>query len=212
MEIDHVVLASRTRADAEQALNRAGLSVARGRVIPGSGLSNLVVPLRPGQLLEIHYPNGESPAAGAPPLLKFDTEALALHPSELLVPMAWLVVVHDEQRLRALAARHEMSLLEVPAEGPSFPAYSLAGFGANFERRYLPCLIHWPDGQPALSAQHRRQPVDIARIDVAGPAAIIEDWCGGEVGGLRALHGTTGPLRVEVGFEDGSPHTFGLAG
>lgn len=211
MEIDHVVLAARTRADAERALDVAGLGVARGRTIPGLGLSNLVVPLRHGQLLEIHYPNGEDPAPGAPPLLRFDEEALSAHPSELLVPMAWLVAIDDEGRLRELADTHEMSVVEAPAEGPGFPPYVLAGFGANFDRRFLPCLIHWPRGFPVLEAAHRRRPVGITRIDVAGPAEVIEEWCGGRPSGMRTVLGTAGPLRVEVGFVDGPPVILGLA-
>lgn len=211
MEIDHVVLAARSRADAEQVLDRAGLGVARGRTIPGLGLSNLVVPLRHGQLLEIHYPNGEAPSPGAPPLLEFDTQALAANPAEPLVPMAWLVAIEDEQRVRELAATHQMSVINAPADGLDFPPYTLAGFGANFDRRFLPCLIHWPEGQPVLEAPHRHRPVGITRIDVAGPADVIEDWCGGRPDGLRALPGSAGPLRVEVGFVDGPPRIFGLA-
>ncbi|MGW7170040.1 VOC family protein [Streptomyces sp. NPDC054884] len=211
MEIDHVVFASRTKADAEQVLSGAGLGIARGRTIPGLGLSNLVVPLRHGQSLEIHYPNGEAPAPGAPPLLEFDKEALAAHPSHPLVPMAWLVTFEDEQRLRELAITNEMSVIGVPAEGPGFPPYTLAGFGANFDRRFLPCLIHWPEGHPVLSAVHRRQPVGITGIDVAGPTDVIEGWCGGKPYGLHTVPGTAGPLRAEVGFADGSPLTLGLA-
>lgn len=209
MEIDHVVLAARSREEAEQALAQAGLAVARERVIPGLGLSNLVVPLRHGQILEIHYPNGETPAAGAPPLLEFDQEALAAHPTDLLIPMAWLVVIEDEDRLREQAAIHDMPVLEVPAEGPAFPPYILAGFGANFERRYLPCLIHWPNDHPALAAPHRRAPVGITRIEVAGPPDVITTWCGDRPNGLHTLPGTTGPQRVEVAFADGTRHTFG---
>ncbi|GAB3930286.1 hypothetical protein GCM10029976_031740 [Kribbella albertanoniae] len=178
MEIDHVVLAARSREAAEGVLERAGLAVARSRTIPGLGLSNLVVPLRHGQLLEIHYPNGDAPAAGAPPLLAFDQEALDAHPADELIPMAWLVVIEEEQRLRELAAIHEMSVFDAPAEGPGFPPYILAGFGANFERRFLPCLIHWPQGQPILTAAHRRDPVGITRIDVAGPPARLKTGAG----------------------------------
>lgn len=211
MEIDHVVLAARTRADAEQVLGRAGLGVARGRTVPGLGLSNLVVPLRHGQVLEIHCPNGEAPAPGAPPLLEFDREALAAHPSAPLVPMAWLVVVEDERRLRDLAETNEMSVVDVPAEGPDHPPYTLAGFGQNFDRRYLPCLIHWPQGNAVLSAAHRRRPVGITGIEVAGPADVIEGWCGGRPSGLHTVSGVAGPLRVEVGFEDGEPLLLGPA-
>lgn len=210
MEIDHVVLAARTKADAERALSRAGLGIARGRTIPGLGLSNLVVPLGQG-LLEVHYPNGEPPAPGSPPLLDFDREALVANPSAPLVPMAWLVLMEDERRLRELAAANDMSVLEVPAEGPGFPPYTLAGFGANFDRRWLPCLIHWSEGPPALSASHRHQPVGITRIDVAGPADDIRRWCGGAPRGLNAVPGTSGPLRVEIGYVDGTTLTLGPA-
>lgn len=209
MEIDHVVLAARSKHEAEQALDQAGLGIARGRVMPGLGLSNLVVPLRHGQLLEIHYPNGEDPAPGAPPLLRL--EALDAHPSQALIPVAWLVAVEEEQRLRELATRNEMSLIEAPAEGPGFPPYLLAGFGQNFAQRFLPCLIHWSEGFPPLEAEHRRAPVGITGIEVAGPADVIEDWCGTKPDGLRTVTGTSGPLRVEIGFADGESATLGIA-
>ncbi len=137
MEIDHVVFAARTKADAEQALSRAGLSIARGRTIPGLGLSNLVVPLGQG-LLEIHYPNGEPPAPGAPPLLELDRKALAAHPSSPLIPVAWLVLVEDEARLRDLAAANDAPVSETPSEGPGYPPYTLAGFPATIGRPWLP--------------------------------------------------------------------------
>jgi hypothetical protein len=212
MEIDHVVLAARTKADAEQALRGAGLGVARGRVIPGVGLSNLVVPLKPGQLLEILYPNGEQAAEGAPPLLEFNREALAAHPSATMVPMAWLVLVDDEPRLRELAAINDLAVQEVPAQGPGYPPYTLAGFGANFDRRWLPCLIHWPEGSPPLDAEHRRQPVGITRLDVAGSADDVQRWCGEMPQGVCVVPGTAGPLRVEIGFAGGAPLTLGISG
>lgn len=212
MEIDHVVLAARTKADAEEVLSQAGLGIARGRTIPGLGLSNLVVPLRPGQLLEILHPNGEQPVPGAPPLLEFNTEALAAHPSAALVPMAWLVLLEDELRLRELAATNDLSVQEVPADGPGYPPYTLAGFGANFDRRWLPCLIHWPEGSPPLAAEHRRRPVGITRLDVAGSADDVRRWCGGMPRGVRVVPGTAGPLQVEIGFADGAALTLGVSG
>jgi hypothetical protein len=211
MEIDHVVLAARAKADAEQVLSRAGLGIARGRTIPGLGLSNLVVPLGQG-LLEIHYPNGEPPAPGAPPLLELDRKALASHPSEPLVPMAWLVLIEDEPRLRALAAANDAPVHEAPAEGPCYPPYTLAGFPANIGRPWLPSLIHWPEGPPALGAPHSRRPHGITRIDVAGPADDIQRWCGGRPRGLHTVPGTGGPLRVEIGFHDGTTLTVGITG
>jgi hypothetical protein len=81
MEIDHVVLVARTRDDAEDVLSKAGLAIARGRAIPGLGVSNLVVPLGK-TLLEITYPNGEPAAAGAPPLIELHQKAFAAYPSE----------------------------------------------------------------------------------------------------------------------------------
>ncbi|MGW0840711.1 VOC family protein [Streptomyces sp. NPDC002787] len=133
MEIDHVVLAARTKADAEQVLSQAGLGIARGRTIPGLGLSNLITPL--GQsLLEIHYPNGEPPAPGAPPLIEIDGKALAAHPSDSLVPVAWIVLVEDERRLRALAVENDAPVTEVPSEGPGFPPDTPTGFRATIGR------------------------------------------------------------------------------
>ena len=211
LEIDHVVLAARSRAEAEGELDRAGLGVARGRTIPGLGLSNLIVPLNDTQSLEIHYPNGESPAPVAPPLLEFDQQAFAAHPSVPLIPMAWLVQIDQAARLDELAAANGETVMEVASEGPGLPSYSLVGFGANFTRRYLPALIYWHEGVPSLSAAHKRRPTGINQIDVAGPKDEIHKWCGGIPRGLQTLTGTGGPHRVEVGFADGSTCTFGLA-
>lgn len=215
MEIDHVVLAARNRSDAEQALREAGLGIARGRTIPGFGLSNLVVPL--GQsLLEIQYPNGERPATGAPPLVDLDRKAFAAHPDEPLIPMAWLVLVEDEGRLRSLAAANDAPVIQAPAEGPGFPPYTLAGFGVTFDRPWLPFLIHWPvpaaDRPAALAAPHSRQPTGIIGLDVAGPADDIQRWCGGEMPrAVRTAPGVAGPLRVEIGLADGTSVTLGVA-
>ncbi|MGN9837264.1 VOC family protein [Nonomuraea sp. H19] len=93
MEIDHVVLAARNREQAERTLSEHGLAVARGRVIPGFGVSNLVVPLGRSSL-EIHYPNGEVPDPALPPIAAAQRKALHRHP-EPLVPVAWLVGFDD---------------------------------------------------------------------------------------------------------------------
>lgn len=209
MELDHVVLAARTKADAEQVLSQAGLGVARSRAIPGLGLSNLIVPLGRG-FLEIHYPNGEPAMPDAPPLLELDSKALTAHPSEPLVPMAWLVLVEDETRLRDLASANNAPVFQAASDGPGYPPYTLAGFPATIGRPWLPSLIHWPEGLPALDAPHRRQPVGITRIDVAGPIEDIQRWCGGKPRGLHAVPGTAGPLRVEISFVDGVACTLGL--
>ncbi|MGK5692893.1 VOC family protein [Streptomyces sp. URMC 128] len=165
MEIDHVVLAARSRADAEQVLNQAGLGIARGRTIPGLGLSNLVVPLGQG-LLEIHYPNGEPPAPGAPPLLELDRKALAAHPSEPLVPMAWLVLIEDASRLRDLAAANDAPVSEAPSEGPGFPPYTLAG---------LPRPSAGP-GCPRSSTGRRASPPSAPHTDASPVASPASTW------------------------------------
>lgn len=211
LEIDHVVLAVRSRAEAEQELERAGLGVAGGRTIPGMGLSNLIVPLNSNQFLEIHYPNGESPAPGAPPLLEFDQQAFATHSSVPVIPMAWLVRISEVAILQDLAAANGEAVIEVPSEGPGLPSYSLVGFGANFARRWLPALIYWPGGLPPLSAAHKRRPSGIIEIEVAGPKDEIRQWCGGVPRSLKTLPGTEGPQRVTIGFADGSTHIFGPA-
>lgn len=213
MHLDHVVLAARSRADAEAELRRVGLGVARGRELPGLGLSNLVVPLGTA-LLEVHYPNGRSPAADAPPLLAIDRAALDAAPTAPLVPVAWIVAYEDEARLRSLAAAHDAPVLEAPDEGPGFPPYVLAGFGATFDRPWLPALIHWPvpaaERPAALTAPHRRRPTWVVGLDVAGPRDDITRWCGGLPDGVRCHPGRTGPRAVEIGFGDGATATLGV--
>jgi hypothetical protein len=142
VEIDHVVLAARSREQAEQVLSAHGLAVARGRVIPGFGVSNLVVPLGRSSL-EIHYPNSEVPDSTLPPIAAAQAKALDRYP-EPLVPVAWLVGFEDVESLHRLASQNNLTISDVPEEGPGYPAYTLAGFGPNMIRRWLPALIHWP--------------------------------------------------------------------
>jgi hypothetical protein len=213
MEIDHVVLAARSRDQAERALHEHGFGIARGRTLDGFGLSNLVVPLG-RSALEIHYPNGEGPDPALPPIGELQREALDRHPGQPWVPVAWLVVFEDEAELRTLAARNGLPVAEVPAEGPGYPAYTLAGFGPNLVRRWLPALIHWPvpagERPGALVAPHTRRPVGIVRLDVAGLAEDIAQWCGGMPEGVHCVAGEAGPLRVHVGFHDGPPVVLGV--
>ncbi len=214
VELDHVVLAARDRATAERVLGDAGLGIARGRVIPGLGLSNLVVPLG-RSCLEVHYPNGETPAPGAPPLRDLDRAALDAHPTVPLVPVAWLVLIDDDARLREVAAANGAPVSEVASTGPGYPPYVLGGFGVTFDRPWLPALIHWPvpysERPAALDAPHTRRPEGIAGIEVSGPADDIRSWCGGTPVGLRTGPGTAGPLSVEVGLADGTTVRFGVA-
>ncbi|WP_188195949.1 VOC family protein [Nonomuraea sp. SYSU D8015] len=211
MEIDHVVLAARTREQAEQALREHGLGIARGRVLPGFGLSNLVVPLG-RSFLEIHYPDGGETDPALPPIGEVQRRALDRCPAPL-VPVAWLAGCEDAALLRRLAAENDLAVSEVPGEGPGYAPYVLAGFGPNLIRPWLPALIHWPvpyEERPgALTARHARRPAGIVGLDVAGSEEDVKRWCGGLPEGARVVEGDTGPLRVRIGFDDGPPVTLG---
>jgi hypothetical protein len=125
------------------------------------------------------------------------------------------VQVEDEGRLRELAATNDIAVTEAPAQGPGYPPYTLAGFAATLDRPWLPMLIHWPvpehERPAALTTPHRRRPVGIIGVDVAGPAEEIRRWCGELPRGLRSVPGTAGPQRVEVGFADGTSLTLGIS-
>ena len=124
------------------------------------------------------------------------------------------MLVEDEDELRTIAARNDAPIMESPAEGPGFPPYVLAGFGATFDRPWLPALIHWPvpasQRPAALDADHRRMPTGLSCVEVSGPEDDLRRWCGGLPDGLRVLPGTSGPRRVEVAFADGGTVTFGV--
>ncbi|TMR10285.1 VOC family protein [Nonomuraea turkmeniaca] len=193
-------------------LSEHGLGIARGRVIPGFGLSNLVVPLG-RSFLEITYPNGEDPNPALPPVAAVQQKALG-RASEPLVPVAWLVGFENAATLHRLANRNDLAVSEVPAEGAGYPGYTLAGFGPNLVRPWLPTLIHWPvphEEKPgALTAPHTRRPTGILHLDIAGREEDIERWCGELPEGVRLVNGDAGPLRVSVGFHDGPPITLGI--
>ncbi|TMR88702.1 hypothetical protein [Nonomuraea basaltis] len=175
-------------------------------------MSNLVVPLGRSSL-EIHYPNGGVPDPALPPIAAAQQNALDRHP-EPLVPVAWLVGFEDVESLRRLASRNNLSMSDIPGEGPGYPAYTLAGFRPEHGRRWLPALIHWPvpyEERPhALTAPHTRRPTGIVGLDIAGSQEDVEQWCGGLPAGVRVVEGDAGPLRVSIGFDDDASITLGV--
>ncbi|MGP4102638.1 hypothetical protein [Nonomuraea sp. KM90] len=54
------------------------------------------------------------------------------------------------------------------------------------------------------AAPHARRPAGIAGLDAAEAAESVTHWCGGLPEGVRVVEGDTSPLRVRVGFDDGS--------
>ncbi|GAB3228662.1 hypothetical protein GCM10027447_21110 [Glycomyces halotolerans] len=65
--------------------------------------------------------------------------------------------------------------------------------GALVVAGVVPRPIHWPGGLPLLEAEHRRAPVGMDGIEAAGPADLIEDWCGAKPEVLRTVPGSSGP-------------------
>lgn len=211
--IDHVVLAARDRTSAEDVLADTGLGVGSSRLIPDAGLSNLVVPFGDSSL-EIHYPNGEEPVAGAPPYLSAQRKALAAHPDAALVPVAWIVRYEDREWFRRAAEATGYPIPHSQDDEPDLPGYQLGGLGAGFERPWLPALIHWDmgrDSRPsARPAEHRREVVGTLGLEVSGPRQEIIDWCQGEVPDLISHDGQRGLMRVHVHLADESPIILGI--
>lgn len=211
--LDHVVLAARRHEDIDDQLAELGLTAGSGRVIPGAGLSNVVVAIG-SQLLEIHYPDGSPVAEGAPPYASLQRKALAANPGTTLAPVAWVVRYGTEDALRAASERAGYPVVAVPAEPPNNAPYLMGAFGAAFDRPWLPMFIHWtnaPHVPPTLADDHGRKPnAGWLGLDVSAPDDAILGWCGGEPAGVRVESGNAGPLRVWLHRDGAEPKAIGL--
>lgn len=210
--LDHVVLAARSRSDIDSQLAEIGLRPGSARAIPGAGLSNVVVAVGT-QLLELHHPDGSAVAEDAPPYLRVQQEALEAHPDAAVVPVAWVVRFDTDEGLRTVSEAAGYPVLEIPAEPPNNAPYLMGGFGAAFERPWLPMFIHWPTPPhvpPRLVADRDRTPTGRLGLDVSGPEVELRDWCGGVPSGVRIEAGHAGPLRVRIHGEGAESHVIGL--
>lgn len=198
--LDHVVVAARDRTSIEKLLSEAGLTAGSSRVIPGAGLSNIVVAVGT-QLLEFHHPDGNEAAPGAPPFAQIQATVLAAHPEVDLIPVAWLIRFPTADLLRAASARVQCPVAEVPAEPPNNAAHLLGALGPAFTRPWLPAFLHWLDAPhvpPRLADDHDGPVAGQIGLEVSGPEDELRDWCGGWPDGVSALPGRAGPQRVSV--------------
>ncbi|MEJ3653298.1 hypothetical protein WEH80_18805 [Actinomycetes bacterium KLBMP 9759] len=211
--LDHIVLATRSRDDVDSLLTELGLAAGSGRSIPGAGLSNVVVAVGT-QLLEFHYPDGGTIDEGSPPFARVQREALTAHPDVAAIPVAWLVRYPTEDLLRRASARVALPVIEVPAEPPNDAPYLLGGFGAAFERPWLPAFIHWPrfpHVPPPLVGDRDRGPNEgWLGLDVSGPEDELRAWCGSIPRGVTIEAGNAGPLRARIHHADTGSRTIGL--
>ena len=211
--LDHVVLAARSRADIDAQLAELGLAAGSGRSIPGAGLANVVVAVGT-QLLEAHYPDGTPVEEGGPPYARTQRETLEAHPDVTMIPVAWVVRFESEHLLRAASDRAGYPTIAVPSEPPNNGPYLLGGFGAAFERPWLPAFIHWsrpPHLPPPLVKDRVRGPNQgWLTLDVAGPEAELHEWCGSVPGRVRVEAGQAGPLRVWVHAPHRAARAVGL--
>jgi Glyoxalase-like domain len=211
--LDHVVLAARSRDDIDEQLAELGLSVGSGRAIPGAGLSNVVVAVGT-QLLELHYPDGSPVDEGGPPFAQVQQVALRANPDSALVPVAWLVRYATEDLLREASTRVGYPVMEIPPEPPNNAPYLLGGFGAAFERPWLPALIYWtrsPHLPPPLVDDLDSGPNEgWLSLDVSAPDNDVREWCGSIPSGVDLEAGLGGPLRVWHHQTGADPRAIGL--
>jgi hypothetical protein len=206
MRIDHAVLAVRDLDTAADGLTaRTGLASVPGGRHPRWGTANRIVPLGEDyiELLAVTDPGIAEASVLGRALME-----LTAHGAD-----RWFALCVADDEIEATAARLGMTV--EPGRRTLPDGSEVAWRGAGIEDpdrpRWLPFFIAWdvpPGRHPGRSAaDHRLEPVGIARVEVAGDAGAWSAWVGGsdlpmtfddpagDPAGLRA---------VVVGLADGT--------
>ncbi|MFP5020337.1 VOC family protein [Pseudonocardia phyllosphaerae] len=210
-QLDHVVLATRSRADADTAIGDLGLTAGSRRALPGTGLSNVVVAVG-SQLLEIHHPDGSEVTPDAPPYGRIEQRVLADRPDAFAAPVAWVLRLPTETALRETAERLGYPVVEIPAEPPNNAGHLLTGLGANLDRPWLPIFMHWvapPHVPPRLADATGEPPAGHLELEISAPEDALREWCPDLPDAVSVQPGRDGPLRVRIVLDDGTTHVLG---
>ena len=203
LAIDHVILAT---ADIEAAAARLrrefGLASLPGGRHAGHGTGNRIVPLG-GAYLEIMGVVDEEEAAASPMggwLREQTADGDRLAALCLRADAAGFDAIAERLGLRPLAMSRD-------APGGVTLHWRLAGLAEAMADPSRPFFIDWripPERHPARAkAPHTIEPDGFARVELAGDAAAIRDWLGGEVEGVRITTGPVPAVRADVALASG---------
>jgi hypothetical protein len=201
LRIDHPV---RAVADLDRAASRwreeLGLDSTAGGRHPGWGTANRIVPLGDAYVELIAAADPE--ASGASAFGRSVIEAAS-------GGERWLTFAAAADDLDAVAARLGLEVTEGSRERPDGTTLRWRSAGLEDPRRepWMPFFISWevpPDLHPGRTrAGHGIRAEGIARIDVGGDAARLEQWLGGAALPIRVVDGPPGVRAVALAVAGG---------
>jgi hypothetical protein len=193
MRIDHVLYGVANLPDARQWFAREyDLPSTPGGTHPELGTENAVIPVGPGQYVELIAVVDESVTHPLPKVLNSLLAAgdrpigLCLRPADL-----------DE-----VAARLELRTAQMHRQTPDGEVveWRLAGMEAALGPQRLPFFIDWGSHAAALDAANAAAAPDgaIAWVEVGGASDELGRWVGEPVDGLRAVGASPGVSRFAI--------------
>jgi hypothetical protein len=201
LRLDHVVYAA---ADLDEAADRFrrhfGLDSSAGGRHPGWGTANRIVPLGAAylELIAVVEPAAAEGSRFGRSILEAAGDG-----------GSWVTMAASTPTIHEVAGRLGLEVVEGRRERPDGSEIRWRSAGVEDPRRepWMPFFLEWdvpPELHPGRARAGHGVRVDgIARVDVGGDAARLDDWLGGRDLPIRVLDGVPGIRAVALATEDG---------
>jgi hypothetical protein len=201
LRIDHVVFAvSDLDAAAARFRRDYGLDSSAGGRHPGWGTANRIVPLGDDYL--------ELIAVVEPAIARRSTFGRSILEAAG-AGGSWATIAAATSAIDEVATRLGLEIVDGRRERPDGSEVRWRSAGVEDPRRepWMPFFLQWevpPERHPGrVRAGHGVRVDGIARVDVGGDAARLEDWLGGQELPIRLLDGPSGIRSVALATADG---------
>ncbi len=193
MRIDHVIYGVRDLSDAQGWFaQRFGLVATPGGSHPEMGTANALIPVGPGQYIELMAVTEEQVDH---PLPKFVAAMIAAGDR----PIGVCLRPDDLDRI---AARLEVPTVEMHRATPDGGQirWRVAGLEGALGPKRLPFFIDWGSQTEFLDAENAAAEPDgaIISVEIGGDADVLRDWIGADLPEVVAVGGTPGVSTVRI--------------
>ncbi|MGN6472759.1 MAG: VOC family protein [Mycobacteriales bacterium] len=199
MRIDHVLYGVRDLADGQRWFaDEFGLVATPGGSHPELGTANAIIPVGPGQYIELMAV--ADPNVGHP-LPRVLTAMLASGDR----PIGLCLRPDDLDRV---ASRLGLAPLQMHRDTPDGRtiAWRVAGMEAALGPQRLPFFIDWGDYAAELDAQNAAGSPDgeIARVEIGGDSDVVREWMGADLPEVVTVDAQPGvaAIRIRRGDEE----------